>query len=103
PMSGSPLGLGIGTVVVTADPEDRPLPASGANRVGEAERLHPAAHGSDVVGEENEIVKLAVAIGDVAGEERLGAKAELLEDRDRGALVDRHLRDQLGEPKLDRL
>src|SRR5690349_15560266 len=103
PMSGSPLGFGIGMVGGTAAPDDRPLPASGADRVGEAERLHPSAHGSDVVGEENEVVELAVAIGDMACEQRLGAKAELLEDGDRGALVDRHLRDQLREAELERL
>jgi hypothetical protein len=76
PMNGSPFGLGNRNGRChAAAPDDRPLRASGADRVGEAERLHPAAHGIDVVGEEHEIVQLAVAIGDVLREQRLGAKA----------------------------
>src|SRR6478609_6997966 len=76
---------------------------SPADGIGHTVGLHPAAHRVDVVAEKDEVVELAVAIGDVPGEQRFGAKAELLEHRDRRALFDGHLRDELLQAELERL
>ena len=45
----------------------------------------------------------ALAVGDVPGEQRLRTKAELLEQGDRRALVDGHLRHQLAQAQLEGL
>jgi hypothetical protein len=76
----------------------RPLasdPLSRAERFAQAQQLVARRHRVDVVAEQNEVVQLAAAVGDMLGEQRLRPEAHLLEHRDRGALIGSHLRDQL--------